>query len=194
MFQRSISMQFGILPQAVLRDRRGAAVLEFALVALPFLVLMLGVMEVGYDLFVQVALDAAVENAARNVKTGSVTGYSGETSAQFAAAAVCPGMSGLFSCSLLVVGVQHIASGYNYYSNPSPMTIANAASASGSVCTGTGGELMLIQAWYTGPTFAGLLIPGFATTYNGSKVHLTTASAGFVNEYFSGGQTTGTGC
>jgi Flp pilus assembly protein TadG len=177
---------------SLLRSRCGATALEFALVAPPFLILVFGVMEIGYDLFVQGALSAAVQQAARSVQTGAVQGTSGETSAQFVAAAVCPAVGGRLTCAQIVAGVKPVPSGYNYYSNPSPLTLAGAAG--GAVCTGVGGQTMLIQAWYLGPTFAGLLIPSFSTTYNGSVVHITSASAGFVNEYFTGGQTTGTGC
>jgi Flp pilus assembly protein TadG len=175
-------------------DRRAAAAVEFAVVALLFVTMVFGIIEVAYDLFVQAALDAAVQTAARSVQTGSVQGTSGETSATFAAAAVCPALSGLLPCSLLTVGVEAIPSGYNFYSNPTPLHYSGASSTSGAICTGVGGAMMLLTAWYTGPTFVGLLVPSFSTVINGSRVHLTSSSVGFVNEYFSGGQTTGTGC
>jgi Flp pilus assembly protein TadG len=179
---------------AASRGRRAAAALEFAIVAIPFLVSVMGVFEVGYDLFVQVALDDAVEAAARGVQVGSNTGSSGESSAAFAAAAVCPAVSVLLNCARLTVAVAPVPSGYTYHSNPSPPTRAQASAAGGSICTGTGGQMMLITAWYAGPSFVGMLIPYFTTTINGAPSHLTSASAGFVNDYFAGGQTTGTGC
>jgi hypothetical protein len=175
-------------------DRRGSAALEFAIVGTIFLTLVFGILEIGYDLFVQVALDAAVQSAALSVQTGTTQGTSGETSAQFTAASVCPALSGLLQCSLVTVGVEPIPSGYNIYNNPSPLSQSSASSSGGSICTGVGGQLMLIQAWYSGPSFVGGLIPSFSVSLNGSRVHLTMSSAGFVNEYFTGGQTTGTGC
>jgi hypothetical protein len=54
--------------------------------------------------------------------------------------------------------------------------------------------MMLLTAWYVGPTFLGALIPSFSTTYNGSTVHISSASAGFINETFSGGQSSGAAC
>ncbi len=172
--------------------RRGAAALEFAIVALPFITLILGVMEVAFDLFVQGTLDAAVDQAARSVQTGAVQGSSGESSKQFAAAAVCPALGAWLSCSQIVVGIEPVPSGSNYFTNPATLTLAGAAG--GAICTGVGGQMVLIQAWYLGPTIAGGLIPYFSTKYNGSVVHVTSASAAFVNEYFTGGQTSGTGC
>jgi Flp pilus assembly protein TadG len=175
-------------------NRRGAVALEFAVVSIVFLTEICGIVELGYDLFVQVALDSAVQSAARQVQTGSVQGTSGETSAQFAAAAVCPALSGLLQCSLVTVGVQPIPAGYTYYTNPNPMTMSGASSSGGSICTGVGGQMMLIQAWYRGPAFIYGLAPSFSVSLNGSQVHLTVSSAAFVNEEFTGGQSTGTSC
>lgn len=175
-----------------MRGRRGAAALEFAFVAPLFVLLLLGVMEVGFDLFVQRTLNVAVQQAARSVQTGAVQGVSGETSATFATAAVCPVLGSALTCSQVVVGVAPVATDSTYYTNTSTLTLA--AAAGGAICTGVGGRMMLIQAWYLGPTIVGMLIPSFATTYNGAVYHITSASAGFVNEYFAGGQSSGTGC
>ena len=175
-----------------LAGRRGATALEFALVAVPFLTLILGTMEVGYDLFVQAVLDAAVEHAARGVQTGSQQGTSGESGGNFAAAAICPAISGLLDCTELVVAVAPVPSGSNYANNPNLLTLAKALS--GTICTGTGGQMMLIEAWYLGPTLVGVLIPQFSTAYGVTIVHITTSTAGFVNEYFTGGQSSGAGC
>jgi len=42
------------------RDRRASGTLEFALVALPFVMSLLFLLELGYDFFAQVALDYGV--------------------------------------------------------------------------------------------------------------------------------------
>jgi Flp pilus assembly protein TadG len=166
--------------------RRGEALVGFAIVAPVFLTLMLGVMEVGFDLFVQGSLDAAVKQAARSVQTGTFTGYAGETSSAFANVAVCPFLGGWLSCSQIRVGVAPVATGDTYYNNTSTLTLA--AADAGAICTGQAGKPMLIQVWYLGPTFVGLLIPSLTTTYNGSVYHITSVSAGFVNEYGIVGQ------
>jgi len=187
-------MRRGAAGRRVVGDRRAAVMLEFAIVASVFLIFVFGIFEVAYDLYVKVALDAAVETAARSVQTGTVVGTSGETSATLAAAAVCPALSGLLQCARVTVAVEPIPSGYNYYTNPTPLTYSSASASGGAVCTGVGGQMMLLTAWYTGPSFVGELIPSFSETINGASIHMTSSSAGFVNEYFSGGQTSGTGC
>jgi len=178
-----------------MRGRCGTVMVEFAIAAPLFVALIVGVVETGFDLFVQGSLDTAVKQAARSVQIGTVQGYAGETSNAFASAAVCPALPAWLSCSQVVVGVAPV-SGDTYYGNPAALTLAAAdkGNTAGAICTGQGGQTMLIQAWYKGPTIVGALIPSFSTTYNGAVYHITSASAGFVNEYFNGGQSSGVGC
>ena len=51
----------------LLRDGRGAAALEFALVGLPLIMLILGLIEFGRALYVKSALDSAADRAQRMV-------------------------------------------------------------------------------------------------------------------------------
>jgi Flp pilus assembly protein TadG len=169
-----------------MRSRSGAAVIEFAIAAPVFVALLLGIMEVGFDLLVQGSLDSAIKQAARSVQTGAKTGYSGETSSAFAIDAVCPFLGGWLSCAQVVVGIAAVPTGSTYYNNPATLTLDTAAA--GAICTGAGGQTMLIQAWYLGPTIVGGLIPSFTTRYNGSVYHITSVAAGFVNEYGIVGQ------
>jgi Flp pilus assembly protein TadG len=46
-------------------DRRGAAALEFALIGLPFVFLMLALIEFGRGLYIRASLDAAADKAQR---------------------------------------------------------------------------------------------------------------------------------
>jgi Flp pilus assembly protein TadG len=170
--------------------------MEFAILSIPFFIMFLGTMEIAYDLFVQSELDNAVNIAARSVQIGGAQAGAGTKSAAFIAKYVCPNISSALDCSLLVVGVQPVTTGQNYYSNPVDLSVAaeNNASSGTGFSTCAGGRMMELKAWYNGPTFLGLLVPYFATTWNGQIVHLTAASAGFINEFFPGGQAAGGGC
>jgi Flp pilus assembly protein TadG len=174
-------------------DVRGATSLEFAICGVAFLCMTLGLMDVGYDLFIQAELDTATEMAARTVQVGGVTGTTGQTSAQLAAAAVCPNLHGLLNCSLVIVSVAPLTTGdysvaSNYQSISGAAGSGGYGATGGSNNTGCAGQMMLLQAWYVGPTFVGRLIPAFSQTYFGKSSHITASSAGFVNEYFAGGQ------
>ena len=54
------------------RQERGAAAVEFALVAAPFLALLFGIIELGLMFMGTVTLDNATQAAAREVRTGQV--------------------------------------------------------------------------------------------------------------------------
>jgi Flp pilus assembly protein TadG len=54
------------------RHRRGAFSVEYAFVALPFLVLLFGIIESGFMLFNAVIIEGAAQEAARQVRTGVV--------------------------------------------------------------------------------------------------------------------------
>jgi Flp pilus assembly protein TadG len=176
--------------------RRGTVALEFAILAVPFLILALGTFEVGYDFFVEAALDNAVHVAARSVQVGTAQGAAtGSAATEWVASSVCPALRGLLDCGQLYVSVTTIPSGtgQNYYTyiTANPPSLTGITGSSDSVCTGTGGQLILLRAYYLSPTFLGLLVPDWsqASPVGGSgRVHVSFASAGFVNENFSGGK------
>ena len=183
------------------RGERSAVAVELGIIAIPFFTIFLGVMEVSYDLYVQASLDNAVEIAARSVQTGNAMGTSGQTSSAFIASNVCPNLGGLLDCSLLTVAVAPIPAGFDYYTLPVQDQLTQAeASSGGGICTSTAGTPMVLKAWYDGPTFLGLLVPAFTSQWtptgaqHAQTVHVTQASAGFVNEYFPGGQGSGSAC
>jgi len=177
-------------------QRRGAAALEFAILAIPFLILILGTMEVGYDFFVQIALTNAVNVAARSVQVGTTQAEAtGTAASSWVANAVCPALGGLLECGQLYVSVSGIpsATGKNYYTyiSANPPSLTTMTSTSNSACTGAAAQMMLLRAYYLSPTFIGMLVPVWSQPSPLSpakRVHVTYASAGFVNEYFSGGE------
>lgn len=56
--------------RSFLKDRRGVTAIEFALVAFPFLLLSIGIIEIGLAHLVNRMLDNAVVSASRLIKTG----------------------------------------------------------------------------------------------------------------------------
>jgi Flp pilus assembly pilin Flp len=57
---------------ALAQDKRGAAAVEFAIVAPVFLALLFSIFEAAYYFFVSAAVDQATQRAARLVRTGQV--------------------------------------------------------------------------------------------------------------------------
>jgi Flp pilus assembly protein TadG len=91
-----------------LRNERGAAAIEFALVALPFFLFVLGIIGVGLYFFTTNALEHGVEGAARKIRTGEAQ-KSALTVGQFKQM-VCTEAGSYINCDKLRVLIQHASS------------------------------------------------------------------------------------
>jgi len=151
-------------------SRGGTTAVEFALIAPPFLALLIGILQMTSFLFAQQALQTAVVAAGRLILTGQVQNAS-LTQSEFQTNDVCPLLPAMFTCSNLYVNVQTYANFSGATTTIPSLTI----SASGTV-SGTGdynlggpGEVMVLQLVYpwkiiTGPL--GALLPNFSNGYS----------------------------
>ena len=62
--------QFRAVIRRFVRSRRGATAVEFALISMPLMILLFGVLELAMILLVSATLDTATDFAARNIRTG----------------------------------------------------------------------------------------------------------------------------
>lgn len=116
---------------AVLTDRRGAVLVEFALVAAPFIALLLAILQSSLAYLAQEALESAVEIAARSIVTGQTQaadlagGGQGMSKGQLAErfrSKGCQALPSFLSCSRLFVDVQSVAAGSSLpTTGPSPL-------------------------------------------------------------------------
>jgi len=106
--------------RSILSDRRGATIVEFALVATPFIALILAILQTSLAYLAQEALESAVEISARSVVTGQAqfadiqSSGQGMTPAQLAERfrqAACKGLPGFMSCARLYVDVRSAGAG-----------------------------------------------------------------------------------
>ena len=79
------------------RDTHGATAVEFAMVALPFLMMLFGIIGVGLYFFTVFTMENAVEQAARLLRTGQAQ-KAGYTAAQFKSK-VCEFVPGFVDCT-----------------------------------------------------------------------------------------------
>jgi Flp pilus assembly protein TadG len=176
-------------PSRHLRSRNGAVALEFAILAIPFFLWIMFIFELGYDLFTQEALDAALQIAVRQIQTGNAQGV---TSGQaFITAYLCPAAHGLLECGNMSISVTALDSTVPDYSyTPLPGIQLNGGqivpfndNTGGAFCNALPKQLVLVQALYIGPSFIAGLLPGvLSAAYNGTMAHPTLATAGFVVE------------
>jgi Flp pilus assembly protein TadG len=169
-------------------DRRGTAALEFALVATPFVGLVLGLATLGLNLYLQHALDVALLMAVRQVQLGTVPAT--DSASDFTSQVFCPVFITFAPCANLVLTVQPVA---NFAS--APVTGGTAAQSSGSFCVGAPGQLMYAQVLYLAPLISNFWPYSVQATVGGKTGAALTAGAGWANENASGATpSTATGC
>jgi Flp pilus assembly protein TadG len=162
-----------------LGDERGAAALEFALVAVPLISLLLVALQTAIIMFYDEALQTATEKSARQLMTGAVQ-ISGLNQAAFKSL-VCTNAP-LFSCSGLMVDVQSA----NSFSAISTSALTPAYSGSGAVTNtwsynpGSAGDIVIMRVMYDWPVVGGPLALALANQSNGT--YLMVGTAVFKNE------------
>ena len=173
-------------------DTRATTAVEFGMVAMPFLMLLLFVFELSYDLFSQSVLDCALQIAARQLQTGNAQNV--KDGNDFITKYLCPDLGGLLMCSGVYIKVAKITPSstqdyYDYTTGAVPVsggTLDLSSYAAASFCNAGPAQLLLISAVYVGPTFLGGLLPGlFSASYNGHLVHASLATVGLVSEAYT---------
>ena len=121
----------------------GTVALEFALIGSALFGLLLLVLEMGFLLYAQTALDYAVKEAARQMQTGQQTITSGSAQTSFQTLVLCPFLSAFLPCSGVVVTLQPVST-FQTATNLTPPPAATT-----TVNPGVSGSLMLLQVYYS---------------------------------------------
>lgn len=81
LFRQKPAIRLAKCGHSFLKDSKGAAAVEFALVSIPFLMMMFGILNTGLYFYAINCVDRGVEDAARYVRTGEAQKgtYSGAT-------------------------------------------------------------------------------------------------------------------
>lgn len=168
-----------------MRGDRGATLVEFALVAVPFFILLFGTIEVGLVHWGTYELENATEDAAREIRTGQVaaTNMNGAGFKQL----VCRRVSLLAQCqSRLKLDVQSFAS----FTDMRSAAIAPGLDSEGNLTSdgawvpGGPQQIVLVTAFYEWPLINP--ISSISLSNMGSGNRLLRASAAFRNEPFPG--------
>jgi Flp pilus assembly protein TadG len=166
-------------PAGFWRRREGAAAVEFAIVAAPFLALVLAIIQVGLIIYASQSLQTAAATAARLILTGQAQNQS-MTQAQFDQA-VC-GDATLFTCSGLMVDVRT----YSSFSGADTSMPTLTYDAHGNVTNnwqynpGGPGDIVVMRLMYRWPVFLGPL--GLNLSNLGGGYRLLMATSAFKNE------------
>ncbi len=173
-----------------LRNSKGTAAIEFAMIAPIFFMLFFAITESGLAYFANMTLENGVAESARLIRTGQAQGLS-ITKAQFRDI-VCEQIEMLMSCDSdkLYIDVRAFSSfggaGFqNEFDEDGNINEdLDAYQLGQSSAAGNAQDIVLVRAFYKWPLFT----PGFAEYYsnmpNGDNYHLISSSFAFRNEPF----------
>lgn len=151
------------------RDKTGAAALEFAMVAAPFLAIVVCIVEVSVDFLLFSQIDYAVHKAAQEIRTGSVQTRE-LTAEQFKTDVLCPKLN-ILSCSAVRINVVVIKKfqEWLYWST------TNINPATAKWCPGGAAETVLVPVAYPVP-LQSMIWAGNKSAANGVRYYLAAAA------------------
>ena len=148
-------------------DRRGAAVLEFALVAPLFIALLMAILQLALVFVGQAGLESAARDSARLLQGGQPQMQGWDAGAY--KRAVCGSLPPFMACGNLAVDVSSVARLADAASLP-PFS----ASAGGAYAPGGADALVVVRLAYSWPTGAMPLGLNLADQPDGSRMLLAT--------------------
>ncbi|GLH75098.1 pilus biosynthesis protein TadE [Bradyrhizobium sp. SSBR45G] len=166
--------------KAFTRDRSGATAVEFALVAAPFIALLIALLQTFLVFFAQQLLESVVQQSARLVMTGQVQA---QTMAQDAfKQKVCDQVRIFFTCGGLMVDMQ-VASAWSSANTGMPTLTFDSQGTVTNVWQynpGTAGDIVVLRVIYVWPVMLGPLGFNLSNLSNGNRQIMATAA--FQNE------------
>lgn len=176
-------LRFGFVKaKRMRRDESGAAAVEFALIAVPFFIILFSIIEVSLVFFANQILDNAVSDAARMIRTGQAQ-KAGFSETEFKNQ-VCGGLAGLFDCSggSLYIDVKT----YNKFADvgvTSPIDDDDNLQTGGFGYDDGGPETIVVASvYYEWPVITSYIKTGFGNLANGNRLLASVAT--FRNEPF----------
>jgi Flp pilus assembly protein TadG len=166
--------------RAFIRNEDGATAVEFALVAAPFIALLVGTIQTFLVFFAGQQLQTVVTQTSRLILTGQAQDQ-GLSQSAFAQK-LCDNVVVLFTCGNIMIDVQAYSS-FSAASTGAPTLTYN---GSGQVSNtwqynpGDPGQIVVVRAMYQWPVFLGPLGFNLSNLSNGDR--LIMASAVFKNE------------
>jgi Flp pilus assembly protein TadG len=162
------------------REERGAVFLEFALVMIPFFILMFGIIEVGLAFWASYELENATADTARLIRTGQV--YANGTSEADFKAAICARVSILVDCtSKVTVNIENFDT-FSDMTVPDPLDGAGALKTSMTYDPGGPEKVVLVSTFYEWPLLD--IVSSMSLSNMASGNRLLRSSAAFRNEPF----------
>jgi Flp pilus assembly protein TadG len=170
------------------RDARGVTAIEFALIAPIFIAFILAIIDISFYFFSVVQLNAALQTATREVRTGTITGNTGAAKTAFKNV-LCQQITNttvafIRNCAVNVqVDIRPFSSfGASVFVNPDTDGDGTISDAEAVFDTGVGSQIILARAFYKYNSFFPILANLMAATTPDGKYIIVTSA--FRNEPF----------
>jgi Flp pilus assembly protein TadG len=167
----------------LLRDERGAALLEFALVGSVFFALLFGSLQIALIFFAQQSLETSAEATTRQIMTGQAQ-HANMTAAQFKTLA-CNNLPTFFKCANLMVDIR-TASTFSAASTAMPVLTYDANGNVTNTWTfnvGGAGSIVVMRLMYVWPVLPGPL--NFNLANQGTNKRMLMATSVFKSEPYT---------
>jgi Flp pilus assembly protein TadG len=166
-------------PNGFIRSAAGAAAVEFALVAAPFIALILAIFQVGLIIYATQSLQTAAAAASRLILTGQAQT---QNMSQSDFSQVVCGDATLFTCSGLMVDVRTYSSFSGADTSMPTLTYDSKGNVSNNwqYSPGGPGDIVVMRLMYRWPVFLGPL--GLNLSNLGDGYRLLMATSAFKNE------------
>lgn len=177
-----------LLPRTMLflsrfkRANSGVTVIEFALVALPFFLLLYAIIDIALIFFASTTLENGLVAAARQIRTGQAQAAN-MTPAQFRTL-VCNEISMLLSCDARLGLDVRKYSGFGNVQFPAALDESGNLTGNLTFDPGTAGDVVVVRAFYTWPVLTPTAGTQFVNMAGGHR--LLEATIAFRNEPFNG--------
>ncbi|MGA3302785.1 MAG: TadE/TadG family type IV pilus assembly protein [Methylovirgula sp.] len=173
---RNLSGGLANLAMRFWRRREGATAVEFALIAIPFFLVIMATVQTAIVYMAQQELETVTEQASRYILTEQATG---DTQTQFAQT-VCNQVSALFNCKGLMINVQNYGTGTSFSSATTTaptLTFDSKGNVSNTwtFSPGTNGSIVVVQVMYQWPIYLKPFNFNLSNLSNGNRLLMATA-------------------
>jgi Flp pilus assembly protein TadG len=164
-----------------LKDESGANAVEFALIAGPFLVLLVGLLEVCMIFIVTTTLEHGAAEATRQIRTGEL--QNAGASAEAFKTIVCDNTFGLLDCDDQLKVDVRVFDTFGNTSGNDPLADGELTDDDMAFDAGEGSDIILARVYYEWNIITPVL--GRAMANMGTDKRLLQASVAFRNEPFA---------
>jgi Flp pilus assembly protein TadG len=158
-------------------NESGATAVDFALVLLPFLTVLMAIIESAVVLLAGQVLQTAATDASRQILTGQAQ-TQGLSLSQFQTG-ICASLTVMFNCTKINIDVRS-------FSNFSSVSLPSVTNADGTLTNnysyqlGNAGDVVVVRVIYQWPIFTSAL--SFGIVNSASNTNTLVATAAFRNE------------